>query len=45
MAAREYVLLRMPKESGCAEIGVHEGAFSKQILDTVQPSRLHLIDP
>src|SRR5215208_4340165 len=35
----------MPKGSVCAEIGVHEGEFSKRILDIVKPKRLHLIDP
>jgi hypothetical protein len=35
----------MPKRSVCAEIGVHEGEFSRQILDAVEPRRLHLIDP
>lgn len=35
----------MPKRSICAEIGVHEGVFSEQILRIVQPRRLHLVDP
>jgi hypothetical protein len=35
----------MPKRSVCAEIGVHEGDFSEQILSTIEPRRLHLIDP
>ncbi len=35
----------MPKRSVCAEIGVDEGAFSEQILRTVEPRRLHLVDP
>ena len=43
--ARESLLRNMPKQSVCAEIGVGEGAFSKQILDAVSPRRLHLIDP
>lgn len=43
--AREYLLYRMPKGSVCAEIGVHEGEFSRRILDTVEPEQLHLIDP
>lgn len=43
--ARDYLLCLMPKGSVCAEIGVHEGEFSKQIVDTVRPQRLHLIDP
>lgn len=43
--AREYLLCKMPKHSVCAEIGVHEGEFSRRILSTVNPRRLHLIDP
>jgi hypothetical protein len=35
----------MPKRSVCAEVGVNEGEFSKQILSVVGPRRLHLIDP
>ena len=41
----EVVLSRMPKGSVCAEIGVWKGEFSRQIVDTVEPNRLHLIDP
>jgi hypothetical protein len=43
--ARAHLLCLMPKRSVCAEIGVHEGEFSKRIFDTVEPERLHLIDP
>ena len=43
--ARKHFLKRMPKGSVCAEIGVHEGSFSRSILDLVEPERLHLIDP
>ena len=35
----------MPKESVCAEIGVHTGDFSERILTEVKPKKLHLIDP
>jgi hypothetical protein len=35
----------MPQRSICAEIGVHEGDFSKEILCSVKPVKLHLIDP
>jgi hypothetical protein len=42
---RDYLLCKVPKASVCAEIGVHEGMFSQQILDAVEPERLHLIDP
>ena len=44
-ASRAYLLCKMPKGSVCAEIGVHEGEFSRQILDEVEPQRLHLVDP
>jgi len=43
--ARQTLLKEMPKGSVCAEIGVHEGRFSRRILDVVKPKRLHLIDP
>lgn len=43
--ARKGLLQEMPRGSICAEIGVHEGAFSRRILDVVEPERLHLIDP
>ncbi len=43
--AREHLLARVPKNSVCAEIGVDEGQFSRQILDSTTPKRLHLIDP
>ena len=42
---RSLVLHMMPKNSICAEVGVHRGKFSTRILDIVQPRRLHLIDP
>jgi len=42
---REQLLARMPRNSVCAEIGVHEGTFSNEILRFVKPARLHLIDP
>lgn len=41
---RSYVLSTMPHRAVCAEIGVHEGEFSQQILDATSPERLHLID-
>ena len=43
--SRDFLLHAMPKNSICAEIGVHEGEFSRRILDIVNPRRLHLIDP
>jgi hypothetical protein len=43
--SREYVLSKMPKGSVGCEIGVHEGEYSRMMLDVIRPSRLHLIDP
>ncbi|MBO9699274.1 MAG: class I SAM-dependent methyltransferase [Sporocytophaga sp.] len=43
--SRDFLLKTMPQGSVCAEIGVYKGDFSKDILRTVKPSRLHLIDP
>lgn len=42
---RRFLLEMLPVGSVGAEIGVHQGDFSRAILDTVRPSRLHLIDP
>jgi methyltransferase family protein len=42
---REFLLKMFPKNSVCAEIGVHKGDFSAQILRTVDPEELHLVDP
>jgi len=42
---RREFLLQLPKNSICAEIGVDKGEFSEEILNIVQPSKLHLIDP
>ena len=42
---RKFLLNEMPKNSVCAEIGVSQGSFSEQILNIVQPRKLHLIDP
>jgi hypothetical protein len=35
----------LPNQSVGAEIGVHIGDFSQQILNSVSPKELHLIDP
>jgi len=43
--SRQFLLDILPKKSIGAEIGVHLGDFSQQILDTVSPTELHLIDP
>jgi Methyltransferase domain len=42
---RERLLAKMPRRSICAEIGVHKGDFSEDILSSIKPVRLHLIDP
>jgi hypothetical protein len=42
---REFILDVLPKYSTGAEIGVHEGDFSRLLLQHVQPVQLHLIDP
>ena len=42
---RKFLLEMMPKNSVCAEIGVSQGLFTEQILEVVQPKKLHLIDP
>jgi len=42
---RKYLLGLMPKNSCCAEIGVWKGEFGRQILKTVKPKKLYLIDP
>ena len=43
--ARAQLLARMPKGSACAEIGVWQGDFSREILEIVRPATLHLLDP
>jgi hypothetical protein len=42
---RQFVLDLLPKRSVGVEIGVHRGDFSAELLRTVRPRRLHLIDP
>jgi len=42
--SRGDMLELLPKSSVCAELGVNEGGFSRQILDSVLPKKLHLID-
>lgn len=42
---RQFLLDMLPMESVGAEIGVHLGDFSQQILDSISPKELHLIDP
>ena len=42
---RKFLLEMMPQNSVCAEIGVNQGLFSEEILEVVNPKKLHLIDP
>ena len=42
---RAFLLKMLPTGSVGAEIGVHKGEFSEQILRSVKPRELHLIDP
>ncbi len=42
---RKFLLDMLPKHSVGAEIGVHMGGFSQQIIDVISPQELHLIDP
>lgn len=42
---RQFLLDALPMDSIGAEVGVLDGNFSRQILDSVQPRRLYLIDP
>ena len=43
--SRTEVLTLLPPGGVVAEIGVHRGAFSRQILRRARPTTLHLIDP
>ena len=45
LVSREQLLHLMPKGGRVAEIGTFRGDFAEAILTTVQPERLHLIDP
>lgn len=46
MKTRKIILERyFPKNSIGAEIGVHKGEFSEEILKTVKPKKLFLVDP
>jgi hypothetical protein len=42
---RDCILIRVPRDSVCAEVGVYKGDFSERILRIVHPKKLHLIDP
>jgi len=45
MEDRKFLLKQMPANSICAEIGVWKGRFSGEILEEINPKKLHLIDP
>lgn len=45
MTRREELLLHFPKGAVGAEIGVAQGDYSAAMLESTQPSELHLIDP
>ncbi|MDJ1178238.1 class I SAM-dependent methyltransferase [Roseofilum sp. BLCC_M91] len=42
---RDFLFNTLPKQSVGAEIGVHEGEFSQQMIEALSPKELHLIDP
>jgi len=42
---RDALLKLLPRGRTGIEIGVNRGAYSKKILETTQPSVLHLVDP
>ncbi len=42
---RAKLLEALPKNSVGAELGVYLGAFAEDILKTVKPAKLHLVDP
>ena len=43
--ARKNLLLHMPKNAICAEVGVWKGKLTKAIIEFTEPKELHLIDP
>ena len=43
--SRGLLLSMLPTNAVGAEIGVHEGDFSRRILDVLKPRKMHLIDP
>lgn len=44
LSTRQELLKLLPKQGVVAEIGVDEGGFSQEILDTCSPAKLHLVD-
>ena len=43
--SRGLLLSMLPTNAVGAEIGVHEGDFSRRILDFLKPRKMDLIDP
>ena len=43
--SRGLLLSMLPTNAVGAEIGVHEGDFSRRLLDVLKPRKMHLIDP
>jgi hypothetical protein len=43
--SRELLLSMLPTTAVGAEIGVHEGDFSRRILDVLKPRKMRLVDP
>jgi len=41
---REVILEKLPRGGVCAELGIWKCGFSRKIMKTVQPDKLHLID-
>jgi len=41
---RRDLLLQMPQNSICAELGVDRGEFTQQIIDINRPNKVHLVD-
>jgi hypothetical protein len=44
-SSRAFLLEMLPKNSIGAEVGVHKGDFSSDLLEWLNPKELHLIDP
>ncbi len=42
---RDELLARLPRGGAGAELGVYMGAFAERLLETLQPKKLHLVDP
>lgn len=42
--SREDILVTLPQESVCAEIGISSGKFTSSIIKVVNPSELYLVD-